>query len=89
MGEVDDDAKMRNADEDDRLKVFHLFSRIHGDLERDYNDFEIEPTFFSNVRKCFSLRKDVVRIPDYRSLLFRLRMMRFIPCLIPGARKFS
>lgn len=50
LGEVDDEAKMRSTDEDERLKVFHLFSRKHGDLERDYNDFEIEPTFFSNVR---------------------------------------
>jgi hypothetical protein len=50
LGDVDDDALMRNADEDDRLKVYHLFSRIHGDLERDYNDFKIMPTFFSEVR---------------------------------------
>lgn len=49
LGIVDDEAKMRNTDEDGRLKVFHLFSRKHGDLERDYNDFEIKPTFFSNV----------------------------------------
>lgn len=47
LGEVDDDAKLRNADEDERLKVYHLFSRIHGDLERDYNDFVIDPTYFS------------------------------------------
>jgi hypothetical protein len=50
LGDVDDDAQMRNADEDGRLKVYHLFSRIHGDLERDYNDFKIMPTFFSEVR---------------------------------------
>ena len=49
LGEVDDEARMRNADEDPRLKVYHLFSRIHGDLERDYNDFVIKPTFFSEV----------------------------------------
>lgn len=47
LGDVDDDAMMRNADEDSRLKVYHLFSRIHGDLERDYNNFVIMPTFFS------------------------------------------
>ena len=47
LGDVDDDARMRNADEDYRLKVYHLFSRIHGDLERDYNNFVIMPTFFS------------------------------------------
>jgi hypothetical protein len=50
LGEVDDNVKMMSADEDGRLKVFHLFSRIHGDLERDYNSFVIAPTFFSQVR---------------------------------------
>lgn len=27
--------------------VFYLYSRKHGDLERDYNKFQIEPTYFS------------------------------------------
>ncbi len=27
--------------------VFHLFSRKHGDLERDYNFFHLEPSFYS------------------------------------------
>ena len=40
-------AGRRDADEDSRLKVYHAFSRIHGDLERDYNAFSIDPTFFS------------------------------------------
>lgn len=50
LGEVDDDARMRSTDEDHRLVCYHVFNRKHGDLERDYNDFNIEPTFFSNVR---------------------------------------
>lgn len=45
----DDDDGMYNADEDPNLKVFHVFSRIHGDLERDYNEFVLSPTFFSQV----------------------------------------
>jgi hypothetical protein len=56
LGEVDDDARMRNVDEDPRLKVYHLFSRIHGDLERDYNNFTIESTFFSQVREMRKCR---------------------------------
>ncbi len=28
-------------------KVFHLYSRKHGDLERDYNKFLIQPAYFS------------------------------------------
>jgi hypothetical protein len=55
LGDVDDDSHMRNADEDGRLKTFHLFSRIHGDLERDYNSFKIIPTFFSEVCVTFFL----------------------------------
>jgi len=27
--------------------VYHVYSRKHGDLERDYNFFRLEPTFFS------------------------------------------
>jgi len=46
----DDEADgMQNADEDARLKVFHVFSRTRGDLERDYDDFELRSTFFSQV----------------------------------------
>lgn len=57
LGEVDDDSTLRNVDEDKRLKVYHMFSRIHGDLERDYNNFKLDSTFFSQVRitveKCW------------------------------------
>eukprot|EP00536_Pseudo-nitzschia_multiseries_P007614 jgi/Psemu1/240375/estExt_Genewise1.C_1810022 len=44
MGNVDAET---NYDEDPGVKVYHTFSRIHGDLERDYNAFSIEPGFFS------------------------------------------
>jgi hypothetical protein len=68
LGELDDDARASNADEDERLKVYHVFSRIHGDLERDYNDFNIDPTYFSqgpgNYRDVAQNRRnDVVFSP--------------------------
>ena len=44
LGNVDADT---TYDEDPSVKVFHSFSRIHGDLERDYNAFMIDATFFS------------------------------------------
>lgn len=47
LGNVDSDA---TYDEDPGVKIFHSFSRIHGDLERDYNAFMIDPSFFSQVR---------------------------------------
>ncbi len=28
------------------MQVLNIFSRKHGDLERDYNDFVIESTYF-------------------------------------------
>ena len=28
-------------------KTYHVFSRKHGDLERDYNDFSLEPSYYS------------------------------------------
>jgi hypothetical protein len=46
LGKVDSEA---TYDEDSEVKIFHSFSRIHGDLERDYNAFVIEPAFFSQV----------------------------------------
>ena len=46
LGNVDSDA---TYDEDPTVKVFHAFSRIHGDLERDYNAFMIDPSYYSQV----------------------------------------
>jgi hypothetical protein len=28
-------------------KIFHMFTRKHGDMERDYNAFEVAPTYYS------------------------------------------
>mmetsp|Transcript_27472 Transcript_27472/g.40580 ORF Transcript_27472/g.40580 Transcript_27472/m.40580 type:complete len:1216 (-) Transcript_27472:160-3807(-) len=61
LGNVDGDT---NYDEDPTVKVFHAFSRIHGDLERDYNQFKIEPAYFSqgpgNYRDIAQNRRDDV-----------------------------
>ena len=29
-------------------QIYHTFSRIHGDLERDYNYFQIDSTYYSS-----------------------------------------
>jgi len=68
LGDVDESAKMSNYDEDSRVKVFHTFSRIHGDLERDYNAFDIAYTYFSqgpgNYRDIAqNRREDVTFLP--------------------------
>ena len=72
LGEVDDESKSANADDDSRLKVYHLFSRIHGDLERDYNDFLLSSTYFSqgpgNFRDVLQNRRnDVILQPRISS----------------------
>lgn len=54
LGERNDEHRYLDADESEELKVYHVFSRVHGDLERDYNDFLIDSTFYSQV----SLHRD-------------------------------
>ena len=43
-------------------KIYHTFSRIHGDLERDYNYFQIDSTYYSsgpgNFRDVNQNRRD-------------------------------
>ena len=57
-------------------RVYHTFSRIHGDLERDYNNFQIDATYFSqgsgNYRDVNQNRRvDVLLFPGVRD--FNLR----------------
>ncbi len=58
---------------EENQKIFYLYSRKHGDLERDYNAFSISPTFYSqgngNYRDINQNRRlDVIfnpKIKDY------------------------
>lgn len=68
IGDVDEEMKSLSVDDDPRVKVFHVFSRIHGDLERDYNAFQIDDTYFSqgpgNYRDVIQNRRnDVFFVP--------------------------
>ncbi len=76
LGDEDDNDGTYTVDEDPRLKVFHVFSRIHGDLERDYNDFLLRSTFFSQGPGSFrdviqNRRNDVVFNPRIGSFNVR------------------
>jgi len=58
-------------------KIFHTFSRIHGDLERDYNYFQIDASFFSvgpgNFRDVEQNRRvDSIQEPKVKG--FNVRM---------------
>lgn len=50
-------------------KIYHIFNRVHGDLERDYNNFIIEPVYFSqgpgNFRDVNQNRRVDVSITPY------------------------
>ena len=57
-----------NVGDKSNPKIIHSFSRIHGDLERDYNNFQIDTTFFSQGAGNFrdvnqNRRNDVVFLP--------------------------
>ena len=58
-------------------KIFHTFSRIHGDTERDYNNFQIDTTYYSqgpgNFRDVSQNRRlDVLLSPQVKD--FNVRM---------------
>ena len=63
---------------DNKSHVYHIFSRKHGDLERDYNFFNVAPEYFSqgngNFRDvCQNRRVDSLfnpKIGDFNVLLF-------------------
>lgn len=62
---------------DDQDFVYHLFSRRHGDLERDYNYFSLAPEFYSqgngNFRDvCQNRRSDVLFVPEVKD--FNMKM---------------
>lgn len=50
LGDVESSKTYDEAQNDKlkRVQVMHVYSRIHGDLERDYNAFNIAPSYFSN-----------------------------------------
>lgn len=59
------------------VQIFHTFSRIHGDIERDYNFFQIDTTYFSqgpgNFRDVNQNRRlDVFHTPAVKD--FNIRM---------------
>ncbi|MFC1658873.1 hypothetical protein ACFL1D_05775, partial [Candidatus Omnitrophota bacterium] len=55
-----------------KKQIFYLYMRKHGDLERDYNRFQIEPTYFSQGNGNFrdiaqNRRNDIWFDPDIES----------------------
>lgn len=68
LGGDDYKAKALTSEAANRPKIYHVFSRIHGDLERDYNFFNIDTTYFSQGPGNFrdvnqNRRNDVIYSP--------------------------
>lgn len=76
-------------------KVFHLYARKHGDLERDYNAFSLQPSYFSqgngNYRDANQNRRCDVwfnpRVNDENVVAFfnLLQLDGFNPLIVKGA----
>ncbi|MCM8801453.1 MAG: cellobiose phosphorylase [Candidatus Omnitrophica bacterium] len=75
-------------------KVFYLYLRKHGDLERDYNKFQIQPTYFSqgngNYRDTNQNRRcDVWFHPEikYENIVYFLNLIQadgYNPLVLKG-----
>lgn len=80
----------------DPKQVFYVYSRKHGDLERDYNQFLVDPTFFSqgngNYRDVNQNRRSDVwldpRVRDLNIAYFMnlLQLDGFNPLVVRGTR---
>ena len=79
-----------------RQKVYHIYSRRHGDLERDYNAFSLAPEFYSQGNGSYrdinqNRREDVWFNPaigdfDIRLFMSLIQADGYNPQVIKGSR---
>jgi hypothetical protein len=79
----------------DEDMVFYVYSRKHGDLERDYNNFQLSPTYYSqgngNYRDMNQNKRNdiffVPRIKDYNVIAFYnlIQLDGYNPLLVKGS----
>lgn len=82
-----------------KKKIYYLYSRKHGDLERDYNFFSISPTYYSqgngNYRDINQNRRcDIFfepKVEDYSVRLFMnlIQLDGYNPLVVKGVRFLS
>lgn len=85
--------KSKNGKDD---KIVHLYSRKHGDLERDYNYFVLEPEFYSSGNSNYrdvnqNRRNDVVFNPEIgdfniKTFMNLIQLDGYNPLVINGYR---
>ncbi len=78
----------------DKSTVYHLYSRKHGDIEREYNFFSLEPSYYSQGNGNFrdvnqNRRNDVLIKPqvgdfDVRHLMSLIQADGYNPLLVKG-----
>jgi hypothetical protein len=76
--------------------IFYVYSRKHGDLEREYNFFQIDSTYFSqgnsNFRDVNQNRRNDVRISPYvednniKTFINLIQLDGFNPLVVMGSR---
>jgi len=79
---------------DGKNTVYHLYSRKHGDIEREYNFFSLEPSYYSQGNGNFrdvsqNRRNDVLIKPqigdfDVRHLMSLIQADGYNPLLVKG-----
>ena len=80
----------------DEKKVYYLFSRKHGDLERDYNFFSISPTYYSQGngnyrdvnqnRRCDILFEPKVEDYNIKQFMNLVQLDGYNPLVVKGVR---
>ncbi len=78
-----------------KATVFYLYSRKHGDLERDYNKFQLEPAYFSQGngnyrdlnqnRRCDVWFNPQIRDENITAFFSLIQADGFNPLVIKGA----
>ena len=82
--------------DDDAPSIYHIYSRKHGDLERDYNDFNVAPEPYSQGnanyrdvnqnRRCDVLLQPKVEAFNLLSFLDLIQADGYNPLVVEGSR---
>ncbi len=85
-----------NISEGDKSQIYHIYSRKHGDLERDYNYFHLEASHYSQGngnyrdvnqnRRCDNLFNPQVKDYDIKTFVNLIQTDGYNPLVIKGSK---